>query len=373
MARVLLITEKPGISENVSKGLSNVVLKDKEVDTVFIYPISWWQWKIAKKTPLRKIPSTPSPKDMSLKLNPTLDVVPYGQISIDGELSVASKRSGYTISDFRKILIDRWDEYEKIVCIPEDDRNGWGSLVRWFQWFSEVDESLLIGKDVRCLRPKDFSVEAVEESYNEAFSLSSDYIGEMSRQFEFKHLFDAWYNLNSATVFGIAQRKANIENPQVVTKYELMTLHAIKKGQHLRLKAHDIIQGMEMWCGSGSYKSKVCSEEADKGRGKFACLAFEDKEHRRESPYEYLQVGIGSPASRGSILQKLLQKKMIREQDDETIRLTDSGEKFLLRCHFGTFDPDLPFRIERWIKNDDMEGVRRYIRRYFSRQRRFVI
>lgn len=373
MSRVLLITEKPGISDNVLKGLSNVVLEGKEVDTVFIYPISWWQWKVPKKTPLRKIPSVPDPKDMSLKLNPTMDVVPYGQISTDGDLSVISRRSAYSISDFRNILIERWSEYDKVICIPEDDRNGWGSLVRWFQWFTEIDESLLIGKDIRCLRPKDFSVEAVEESYGDAFSLNSDYIGEMSRQFEFKHMFDAWYNINSATVFGIAQKKALVENPDIVTKYELMTLHAIKKGQHLRFNRREIIRGMELWCGSGSYKSNVGNEKGNDSKSGFAFLAYENKESGEEAPYEYSNVGIGTHASRGSIVQKLLDKKLIIEQDDESIKLTNTGENLILKCHFGTFDPDLPFRIEKWIKNDDYEGVRRYIRRYFSRQRRFVI
>lgn len=373
MSRVLLITEKPGISDNVSQGLSNVLLKDKKVDTVFIYPVSWWQWKIAKKTPLRKIPSTPDPKDMTLKLHPAMNMVPYGQIHRDEESIVVSKRNGFSISDFRKILIDRWSEYEKVICIPENDRNGWGSLIRWFRWFSEVDENLLIGKDIRCLMPEDFSVQSVEESYHKACSLNNNHVEEMSRQFEFKHLFDAWFNLNSATVFGIAQKKAGVESQEIVTKYEIMTLHAIHKGEHLHLKAHDILHGMKVWCGSGAYKAKLCREDLDRGKGKFACLAFEEVEHRREAPYEYLTIGIGSDTSRDTILQKLIFKKMIVEGEDEIIRLTEIGRRFLERCHFGTFDPDLPFRLERWIKYDDIEGVKRYIRRYFSRQKRYVI
>lgn len=373
MSRVLLITEKPGISDSVSQGLSNVLLKDKKVDTVFIYPVSWWQWKIPKKTPLRKIPSTPDPKDMTLKLHPAMDIVPYGQIHNGNESFVVSKRSGYTISDFRKILLDRWDEYEKVICIPENDRKGWGSLIRWFRWFSEVNEAILIGKDIRCLMPESFSVEAVEDSYHKACSLNNDHVGEMSRQFEFKHLFDAWFNLNSATVFGIAQKKAGVEYQDIVTKYELMTLHAIKKGEQLNLKMHDILQGMKAWCGSGAYKAKLCRDDLEKGKGKFACLAFEEVEHRREAPYEYLAVGIGSNTSRDTILQKLISKNMIAEGDDEIVRLTETGNDFLNRCHFATFDPDLPFRLERWIKYDDLEGVKRYIRRYFSRQKRYVI
>lgn len=373
MARVLLITEKPGISENVLEGLNKVILDGKEVDTVFVYPISWWQWKIAKKTPLRKIPATPNQNDMSLRLHPTMDVVPYGQISDKNGQTVICKRSGYTVSDFRNIILDRWDEYEKVVCIPEDDRNGWGSLIRWFKWLTEVDESILIGKDVRCLRPEDFSVEAVEKSYNEAIGLGSDYIGEMGRQFEFKHLFDAWFNLNSATAFGIAQNKANIDNSQIVTKYELMTLHAIKKSEGIDLKVHDILKGMKTWSGSGKYKAKPDQDALLNAAGKFAAAAFENKEHNRESPGLFSNIGIGTDASRGSIIQKLLGKEMIQEDDSEIVNLTEKGNKFLSRCHNGTFDPDLPFRLEKWIKGDDLESVKRYIRRYFSRQKRFVI
>lgn len=373
MGRVLLITEKPGVSEYVLQGLKDAVLHDKDVDMVFIYPISWWEWKIPSKTPLRKIPSTPQPKDMQLKLHSMMDTVPYGQITHHGEPEFVLKRNGSTISDFRKTLIDRWNSYDKVICIPEDDRNGWGSLIRWFKWLSEVNESILIGKDIRCLKPAEFSAEAVKEAYTNAISLGSEYIGEMSRQFEFKHMFDAWYNLNSATVFGIAQRKANVRSPGIITKYELMTIHAIHKGQHLDLKSHDVLQGMEKWCGSGAYKAKLCKDDLEIGKGKFACLAFQDIEHRREAPYDFLEVGIGTSASRERILEKLFEKDLISEDDNEVIQITERGEAFIRKCHYGTFDPDLPFRIERWVRNNDVEAVKRYIRRYFSRQKRFVI
>lgn len=370
MDRILLITEKPGLSENVLKGLSNVVLNGKKIDTVFVYPISWWQWKVPKKTPLRKIPHTPSTEDMTLKLNPMMDSLPYASLNTDDGDLVVGKRAGYTTSELRKILLDRWNEYESVICIPGNDRNGWGSLIRWFRWLAEIDETILIGKDIRCLMPKDFSIESVEKSFHEACSLNSDHIAEMSRQFEFKHVFDAWFNMNAATVFGIAQKKAGVENPDLITKYEIMTLHAIEKIDYLNLQKHEILQGMQHWCGTGSYKRKVSINGVKKE--KFACLAFEEVDHKRENPEEYKTVGIGSDMSRQSIIDKLIAKKMLQEKND-VIKVTDLGKQFLVRCHFGTFDPDLPFRIEKWIKNDDINSVKRYIRRYFSRQKRYVM
>lgn len=373
MSRILLITEKPQASQAAIDALGESVIQGRDVDTVFVYPISWWQWKVPKKIPLRKIPATPETREMTFRLNPAMDRIPYGQITADGELKTISKRSGYSIHDFRTVLVERWSEYDMIICMPDDDRNGWGSLVRWIQWLVEIDERLLIRKDIRCMKVRSMEPGHLNASLEEAISLGNPYIGEMSRQFEQKHIFDAWWNINSSSAFGIAQRKIGLDHHMLVTKYEIMLLQILNRNSKTAFKDFHVVGGMEIWSGTGKYKARPDSRMGeDHPVYQFATSAYDSTDKTRESPYLYTDVGIGSPSSRGSIISKLKERDWVTVEEDERLSVTELGKNFLYRCHKDTFDPDLPFRIEEWILSNDFESMKRYIRRYFNKQKRFV-
>lgn len=373
MSRILVITEKPQASQAILSALGENIIQGRTVDTVFVYPVSWWQWKIPKQIPLRKIPATPGTKDMNFHLNPNMSRIPYGQMNIEGELRTISKRNGYAIADFRNALVEHWSEYELIICMPDDDRNGWGSLVRWIQWVVETDEKLLIRKDIRCMRVTSMDPRHLRAAFDQAISLGDPYIGEMSRQFEQKHIFDAWWNINSSSVFAIAQRKAGIDHQMLVTKYEIMLLQILNQYPQVLFKDFQVVAGMEVWSGTGRYKARPdASMGKDHPVYKFATSSYEEIEQTRESPRQYVGVGIGSAASRGSILNKLIVRQWVSVDEDERLSVTDLGKNFLTRCHNDTFDPDLPFRIEHWIANGDFDSMKRYVRLYFNKQKRVV-
>ena len=51
--------------------------------------------------------------------------------------------------------------------------------------------------------------------------------------------------------------------------------------------------------------------------------------------------------------------------------MTAKGTLLLSYIHKQTYDPDLPFRLEKWCQDNEISQMKQYIRQVFGRQLRF--
>ena len=156
--------------------------------------------------------------------------------------------------------------------------------------------------------------------------------------------FDYGYRANALAVMGRTMALAGAApGAEVPSKYGLQTLYMLREaGPCSEQRAVD---AMRRW----------------RGTGKYAGMLREGYEIR----------GMGSPASRSSILEDL-KVAGILELDGRQLRLSRLGDRFLDMVHPDCEDPDLPFRIEGWkLIPDEAEAnarVDRYLRTFWGKQ-----
>jgi hypothetical protein len=160
---------------------------------------------------------------------------------------------------------------------------------------------------------------------------------EWSNQGAAKRFFDYNFNVNSLALFGDCLRKVGVDTSDFgMSKYGLQLLYW-QRGQE-PLSEGRIIRSMEDWVGTGRYQP----------------------------------CGIGSAASRASIMTQLRRAGLTAYEDRLTV-ITDRGNDFLNLLHPDCEDPDLSARLAAWQADwpNSKAPMARYLRTFFGKQSRF--
>ena len=175
---------------------------------------------------------------------------------------------------------------------------------------------------------------AIDKPMSDARVAAACAEGQLKANFEFSFLVNA---------SGILTRSyhavgGQVANP-VFSKYTVQALYALRAAGSLK-EGMFIHSKLYMWSGTGRYAPHTTT--------------------------------LGSMASRGVFVGTLLELGLAaREQ--EQLSITPLGRAFLDQLHPDCEDPDLPFRIEEWMR-DPVAGelkAQRYIRTWFGKQKRF--
>lgn len=156
-------------------------------------------------------------------------------------------------------------------------------------------------------------------------------------QGEAKRFFDFNYNVNALALFGECLRKVGVDTEGYgVSKFSLQLLYALKRAS--QLTESQVFRLMDQWSGTGRYAVST----------------------------------LGSPASRSTILQGLIDKGLL-ERIEPLIRLSSRGNDFLGLLHPDCQDQDLPARLNEWQSQwpESRGKIERYLRTLFGKQLRF--
>jgi hypothetical protein len=154
---------------------------------------------------------------------------------------------------------------------------------------------------------------------------------------EAKRFFDYNFNVNSLAILGECLRAVGVNTTNYgISKYSIQLLYVLKESG--QLKESRVLQMMDQWPGTGRYGLS----------------------------------SLGSPASRGKILQGLVQAGLL-DQSGMLICLSDRGREFIELLHPDCQDRDLPARLNEWqVQWPESRGkVERYLRTFFGKQLKF--
>jgi hypothetical protein len=171
----------------------------------------------------------------------------------------------------------------------------------------------------------------------------------LSNAAQVKRYFDYNFNLNSLAILGNLYRSiASTNQPVLITKYMVQALlFVIKHGEDGTPKR----DWLQHWKGTGKYE-------------------FVEN--------EWWMDGMGSPASRQSMLRQLEELGLIQVCENNctyglAFRGTPMGIEFVGRLHKDCSDPDLPFRLSAWMGFPFAEikpVIDKYLLTFFRRQKR---
>lgn len=154
---------------------------------------------------------------------------------------------------------------------------------------------------------------------------------------EAKRFFDFNYNVNALALFGECLRAVGVDTEGYgVSKYSLQLLYALKGASPLT--EAQVLRLMDQWSGTGRYAPS----------------------------------GLGSPASRSTILEGLIDTGLL-ERTERLISLSGRGNDFLGLLHPDCQDQDLPARMNEWQSQwpESRGKIERYLRTFFGKQLRF--
>lgn len=239
-------------------------------------------------------------------------------------------------------------DYDRILIVPDADHRGmfFGHQITRYL----LNDTPFPRENIDCLF---FNTGLDKRSVVEAYEKRQSYSEEgndFSQYGEVKYYFDWLWQINSAPVFGKALKMAGAKTDTILSKYELLTFLLLAKNKlPFRLNDNTTLNGsclisssMERFMGSGKYP-----------KDKF------DK--------DFWHQGIGSASSRSTIVENLIERKLV----DENLQLTPEGERFYTFVHKRSFDPDLAYRLDQWCLQRDIAGIEKYIKGFFKRQKNF--
>ena len=154
---------------------------------------------------------------------------------------------------------------------------------------------------------------------------------------EAKRFFDFNYNVNALALFGACLRTVGVDTEGYgLSKYGLQLLYALKGASPLT--EAQVFRMMDQWPGTGRYGPS----------------------------------GLGSPASRSTILEGLIEAGLL-ERTERLISLSGRGNDFLGLLHPDCQDQDLPGRLNEWQSQwpESRGKIERYLRTFFGKQLRF--
>lgn len=335
----LLIAEKP----HFARVLREHNLIDPDIEVVFTFGIGLWRYAVPRMSfvdiPFTSYPNSlrPQPyKPRNILLGP--DGKPKFSVHDSSTLGELEE----TLDALVKYLREQMGEYEEIICAVDCDRTGYGSAKQLLDKMGWTRDSNV---PVHCLYLMAMDKNSLDKAWSARFDNTwhlDSFAEKLASQQLIKKTFDYWWNANSSVVFSEISKWSGLAASPLISKYELMLI-CIMADKSSPLSGNEVIRLMDNWEGSGKY------------RGEF-------------------RLGIGSPMSRSAILDSAVERgaMSVRVNDGKnTYSLSSAGRTFVSQLHHKTFDPDLPFRINEWIKSGNYEAMARYIRTVFGRQLRY--
>ena len=331
----LWIVEKYSLGNYLRK--ANLIQPDDHV----LYTIGFGHWRFSlPDIPFSDIPYTLNPEKTEPLFNHT-----HGCYLEQGDRSsmiMESKNSPKT-KEYKTLVLEHLintvrthlTEYTEIIVCVDNDRSGmWGA--------GQVIEQLPHDKtpDIFALNNRSYDIESLKKAYECRFGqpwregVSCKTLQDQQR---IKKYFDHWWYANGRLVFGELSNKTGLAQGRLLSKFAVMLL-VIMSQSSKRFTEAGLVRLMQDWRGTGKYKDK--------------------------------RVSIGSNASRAAIIQNLYDCDALCK-DTKNVMLTTNGRDFVEGLHPRTYDPDLPFRLDQWCKEGDIESVKRYINTLFGRQLRY--
>lgn len=337
----LLIAEKP----HFARILRDKKLIEDDTEIVFTFGAGLWRYTIPRLS-FKDIPFTSSPSSLRpqsfkpRKIFLGSDGKPG--FCVPEELTATEHDS--VLSSLAEYLKDQMGFYEEIICAVDVDRSGYGSAKQLLENIGWTESS---GIPVHCLyfdSMDDFSLKKAWFDRAKHPWTKESFAETLAQQQMAKKTFDYWWNANSSIVFSELSTRSGLVASPLISKYELMLL-CILADMSSPASKYTVINLMQKWKGSGKYDGD-----------------------------EWKWVGIGSYMSRDAIFNGAVQRGAIAVVSDsggDAYVLSSAGRKFVSMLHNKTFDPDLPFRIEEWLRSGNYESMARYIRTVFGRQLRY--
>lgn len=230
--------------------------------------------------------------------------------------------------------------FKKILMFVDPDSVGVFSGTELLQKLS------LQWNDILWCKSSTYSVDSIKKIITEPQLIPVETRTLWIAQRENKRLFDYWWLVNSMLVFGELKKNIGLKSAAIITKFELYTLCKIADSPD-ELTSDQLLSWMQNPNGSGRYTSNTA---------------------RVGSSISYIEI-IRSLIENHELVQKSYQR------GNEQLKLTEHGRAFLALLHPKTLDPDLPFRVDSWLKSErpdlDKPVIERYIRQVFGRQLRY--
>lgn len=329
----LVIIEKPGIG----RIMSECDLLGDDTDTIYINSRDFARYGLPE-IEFSDIPYADQPimsRDLYAKLY-------LGPVNNNG------KREPYKglATDFSNtspslsFLAGRLPEYEEIICATDFDRVGFGGAKRILDAIGATFETPVYYLDLTYIDNKSMAF-AWSDRHNNRWTADS-IAQKLSDEQVAKLTFDYWWNSNSMLVMSELCKAAGIKPNKILSKYELMLICILDQ----RRSASD------------AFELDLCLADWP------GTLRF----------YKDGSASIGSGASRRFIISNCIERGAIEPIIISGIlhyQLTTSGKKLASMLHPDSFDRDLPFRINRWIKNNDYQAMQTYIKTLFGKQLRY--
>lgn len=333
------------IAENYQLGklLSQYNLLNKDDIVVYTLGLGLWRESLVDIT-FQDIPFTDMSKSMrsnnnnlrpqfSHKLLQSSDLTPLLQ---------ADKGfvSGENLNDLIRILNGKLPMCSEIVVAVTQDRRGSYGAGQILDRLTCTPLPPVTSMLFHATTPSE-----IAKAWSNRAQYGWDSSGHQTRHKEqsIKRLFEFWWHSNSALIFGELCKHAGLKGDTVVSKYELMTIFISSRFQE-GFSENDLLNIMQNWKGSGCYSKQ------------FANLDY--------------QAQVGSATTQVDIVNKLIERGFFSKRKD-TLSISSKGSLFVNLLHTKTFDPDLPFRLEGWMINGDVESMSRYVRTLFGRQLRY--
>lgn len=383
MTHVLIVGEKKSMVQQTIQFLvsNNIIPRNATVDTAYTMPMSWWRWKIDRRIPLKSLPFTDDPERLDdFPFAEPMNLACFDQPAISPLRGTSERDTKVLMGRFAR----RFDDYDQVIVFPDSDINGVGSALRWFRQLDEARTRIgLTGsvfdanRTIPFLWLRGLSEDFFLESWENRMPIYTPRLLEMSRYFEAKYRFDYWWNSNGLPLFTETLKRAGCQHHQSLSKYELLTLHALARyGEPVGL---ELFREMQYWRGTGRYpkQSPLPSRAITLDHLAMVVCKSKPSANMESGSGEYDWCGIGTAMSRASIIEGLADKGLVKadkegSQHGSLYEVSEAGHRFLSYCHKDTFDPDLPFRLHDWCRHEDFESMRAYIRRFFGKQKRFL-
>lgn len=335
----LLIAEKP----QLVKALYDNKLIEHDTEVVFTYCIGLWRYSIPRLS-FTDVPYTSLPEGVRPQSDKPRNVL-WG-VDRKAKLSVPEDATNAEheaiLTELVKYLRVQIRLYTEIICAVDCDRTGFGSAKQLLDKLGWACNGDIPVHYLKLISADKVSLEKAWAARFDNTWHSGSLADKLAEQQLAKKTFDHWWNANSSIVFSELSMRSGLVASPLMSKYELMLI-CILAEQPLPISVGKIFRLMDEWKGSGKYKDAMCH-------------------------------GIGTAMSRYSIFESAKQRGALtlsKVDGNDAYTLSPAGIKFVSLLHNKTFDPDLPFRLNQWLKSYDYKSMSRYIRTVFGRQIRY--
>jgi DNA topoisomerase IA len=218
--------------------------------------------------------------------------------------------------------------------------SGFYAQLRVVEWLSQFNRDF----DRRHIVVQSLDDKSLREAIKVSGPLAD--LRERSQLSIARRYFDYNYLRNAFPILGLTATKA-LGRPfgEMLTKHALQVLYFLR--DHSGFNDGTLCEAMQRWVGSGRYE--------------------------RDGNLHYQ--GVGSPATRTSIIKSLLHEKLAKRVGKTGIEISDDGRRFLDFLHPDCEDVDQVFRIHEFSKMPEEEAkakIDRYIMTFFGKQKRYL-